>query len=130
VAAVLRPGGTFVRFWSLDVLDEAVIDVLRAVYAEHAPKAFVYGYLSRDRPYVDPLESHPDFAGMETRIYGWERTLTACEWAELMATVSDHQRLEPERLAALQRGARAAIEALGGAVHSRGETHAWFVRRV
>jgi len=129
VAAVLRPGGTFVRFWSFDVLDDAVVEALRAPYREHAPDANLYGQVPRDRPYVDPFESHPDFAAVETRTYRWDRTLAAREWAELMATVSDHQRLGPERLAALHRGVRLAIEALGGVVHSRGETYTRLARR-
>jgi SAM-dependent methyltransferase len=129
VAEVLRPGGAFVRFWTYDVLDDGVVEALRGVYRELAPTTTIYGNVPRDAPYVDPLESNPAFTAFETRMYRWERTLTAAEWTEVMATVSEYQRLEPERLAALQRGVREAIERLGGSVRSRGETPARLARR-
>lgn len=129
VAEVLRPGGVFVRFWTYDVLDDAVVEALRPAFLAHAPAATIYGHVPRNVPYADPLESNPAFTGVETRLYRWERTLTAEEWPQVMATVSEYQRLPPERLAALQRAVREAIEGLGGSVVSRGETPARIARR-
>lgn len=55
--------------------------------------------------------------------------LSADDWLGLVSTFSDHQRLDPEQLAALTRELRATIEAAGGRLHARLETIALFTRR-
>jgi hypothetical protein len=47
----------------------------------------------------------------------------------MVTTLSDHQRLGPERLSALQQALRAAVEPLGGTVHASGGTYVRLTRR-
>jgi hypothetical protein len=77
----------------------------------------------------DALAQSKDFCSTRTRVYESQRTLGSVEWVALVTTFSDHQRLEPQRLGALQRALADAIEDLGGAVHVRGGTYVLLVRR-
>ncbi|GAA4591966.1 class I SAM-dependent methyltransferase [Planotetraspora phitsanulokensis] len=128
-AAVLRPGGVIARFWSYHLLEEPVLAVLDAVYGRLAPDAPVHGRTAEKSTEVDPFAESDAFSSVETRKYRWEDTLSADEWVRLVATYSDHQRLGPERLALLQRALYEAIQGLGGAVRSHGETHVLSARR-
>jgi SAM-dependent methyltransferase len=128
-AKVLRPGGVIVRFWSYHLLEEPVLSAFDAVYRRHAPDAQVHGRSAAKSTEVDPFAESDAFSSVETRKYCWEDTLSADEWAGLVATYSDHQRLGPERLTVLQDALHAAIENLGGAVRSHGETYALLARR-
>jgi len=47
----------------------------------------------------------------------------------MVTTFSDHQRLEPERLTALQRALTDAIATLGGTIHARCGTYVRLLRR-
>jgi hypothetical protein len=47
----------------------------------------------------------------------------------MVTTFSDHQRLPPDRLAALQQALADAIAALGGTIHARCGTYVRLARR-
>jgi SAM-dependent methyltransferase len=134
-AKVLRPGGAIARFWENQVLDEPVIAAFYDVYREHAPE-IAQGW--RQDPVDAPgaLAEHDVFAEskafgpVEQRAYQAERTYSAEEWVGLMATVSDHQRLGPERLAALLDPVQATIEnKFAGVVQSHCGTYVLLARR-
>lgn len=76
------------------------------VYRRHAPEVTQVWRPTRrkEHPYSDGVALFADsgtFSSVETRTYLWERTLSAHAWVGLAATVSDHQRLGDEPLAAL-----------------------------
>jgi len=128
VALVLRPGGSFVRFWSLQLLDEPVMQALDGAYAKHAPEVFRYGRVP-DVPAVDPYPSEPPMSPFEPKTYHWERRASGAEWAAFAGTISDHRRLPAERLALLQGAIRKAIEGFGETIPVRIVTYASFARR-
>ncbi|GII57990.1 methyltransferase type 11 [Planotetraspora thailandica] len=129
-ARLLRSGGTIVRFWTYNFVDEPFASALETVYKEHAPTASTHAH-GPDKKIDgdDPFAESQEFSSVETRTYHWERTLTADEWVGLAGTFSDHQRLGPDRLAVLNQALRETIEVFGGAVHTRGEAYAIFARR-
>jgi hypothetical protein len=55
--------------------------------------------------------------------------VTGAEWAAFAGTISDHKRLPPERLTALQAAIRGAIESIGETIVVRLVTAASFARR-
>lgn len=118
-ARVVRRGGTVARFWNYEVPDEPVASALETVYGRLAPEATRYAP-SPLGDWADPLAESDAFPSSETMTYEWRCTLSADEWVGMVATFSDHQRLGPERLTALQQALGAAIETLGGTVHARG----------
>ena len=128
VALVLRPGGSFVRFWSLQLLDEPVMQALDVAYAQHAPEVFRYGRVP-PVPAVDPYPSEPPMSPIEPRTYHWERRVSGAEWAAFTGTISDHRRLPPERLVLLQAAIREAIDRIGETIPVRIVTYASFARR-
>jgi SAM-dependent methyltransferase len=131
-AELLGPGGLLARFWTYHVLDAPALAALDAVYRVHAPELAGRGIGHwRSRALRDDaVAAHPAFGPVEERTYRWEATLTADDWARMLATYSSHrERLGPTRLAALQDGVREAITALGGTVHSHGETYLLLARR-
>jgi SAM-dependent methyltransferase len=128
IARVLRPGGAFVRFWNVQLLDEEVMRALDVVYQEHAPEAYAYGRV----PTLSAVDSFPlegPFAPKEAKTYAWERRVSGAEWAAFAGTISDHQRLPPERLARLLDAMRAAMAPFGESIRVRGVTTALFARR-
>ncbi|MDT7725095.1 MAG: hypothetical protein QOI21_1671 [Actinomycetota bacterium] len=120
-AELLRPGGTFARFWNYHVLDEPVAEALDAVYRKHAPDADPH--TRGPKNLTEPSLKDDGFAAEETKIHHWERTLSADEWIGMAATFSDHQRLAPESLATLKEALHETIETLGGTVHDHGGTY-------
>jgi SAM-dependent methyltransferase len=125
LARVVPSGGTVARFWNHEAPDEPVAAAIEAVYAELAPKATRY-VMTPPAGWVDPMTA--EFS-VETMTYAWGRTLTAEDWVGMAATFSDHLRMEPVRLAALQHALRAAIDAHGGRVHTRGGTYVMWAKR-
>jgi SAM-dependent methyltransferase len=131
VARVLRAGGTIARFRSSVIVDEPVVAAFDTVYRKHAPQVTQVWRPTRsqahpgglaDNDVADPFADNDIFSSVETRTYRWERTLSADEWVGLAATISDHLRLGNERLPVLLQALHATIQALGGTVHSHGET--------
>jgi len=132
VARVLRSGGTLARFFNLQVLDEAVMDALDAVYEAHAPELHRYGRAPKTidvsvNPFPFPLEG--PFSAGEVRAYAWERRVSAAEWTAFAGTISDHLRLPAARLARLLAAMRVAIEPIGEPLVVHGTTAAMFCRR-
>jgi SAM-dependent methyltransferase len=127
-ARVIPPGGTLARFWNFEVPDEPMASALEAVYDRLAPQATRY-VPSPPRDREDPPTETAMFSALETRTYDWSRTLSTEEWVGMVTTFSDHQRLGPARLIALQRAIGAAIETLGGTVRTRGGTYVGLNRR-
>jgi len=113
IGRVLRPGGTVVRFWNHNEIDEPVRSALLAVHERVLPE-IEHRTPERTRGGDDPRVEH--------RVYPWVRTYSADEWVALIATYSVNQTLEPSRLAELQRGLHAAITAHGGTVVVHGST--------
>jgi SAM-dependent methyltransferase len=126
IAHVLRPGGAFVWFWNLQVLEEPVMQALDVAYQQHAPDTYVYGRVPTN---MDPPPLEGPFSPDEAKTYHWERRVTGADWAAFVATISDHQRLPPERLALLQAAIRAAVERFGETILVRMFTYAHFARR-
>ncbi|HVV51266.1 MAG TPA: class I SAM-dependent methyltransferase [Polyangia bacterium] len=127
-ARVLRPGGTLARFWSAEVPDERAVAALESVYRRLAPHATRYvPAVSGD--WDDPVTASGAFGAIEDRRYPWSRTLDAEAWIGMVTTFSDHQRLEPDRLLALQQALAEAIAGVGGAIEVDCVTYARLARR-
>lgn len=130
VAQVLSPGGTFVRFWNVQLLDEPVLVALDAVYAQHAPDVRVNGRIPPFEMTADELFSlQGPFSFVDAKTYLSVRQVTGEEWAGFAATISDHQRMPKERLALLRAAIREAIDGIGATIRVRLATTAVFARR-
>lgn len=129
VLQVLRPGGTFVRFWNLQLLEEQAVEALAPVYRQIAPEVFAYGR-PIPAPPPNPFAIEGPFSPIEERTYRWERHVTGAEWAAFTGTISDHLRLPPERLGDLKRAVQEALERVGEPVRVQGITTAGFTRHV
>ena len=130
LARVVPPGGTFVRFWNMQRLDDDVMEALDDVYRAVAPGVYVYGRLPplKDED-ADWLPLQRPFTQFDAKSYVWERRVTGADWAAFTATISECRRLPPERLAALQAGIRSTLERFGETVRVRVATTALFARR-
>jgi SAM-dependent methyltransferase len=137
-ATLVSAGGTIARFWSFQVLDEAVIEAFDAVYRRLAPEVtqawrsvpslgHVFDRAPSEVP--EPFAANDVFASVETKTFRWDRTLSADDWVGQAATFSDHQRLGAERLAALTEAIRVTITDLGGTVESHCGTYFVSARR-
>jgi SAM-dependent methyltransferase len=126
IAHVLRPGGSFVWFWNLQVLEEPVMEALDVVYRQHAPEIYVYGRVPTE---MTPPALEGPFSADEARTYDWERRVSGAEWAAFARTISDHQRLPAERRAVLLEAIRETIERFGEAIRVRGVTYAHYACR-
>jgi SAM-dependent methyltransferase len=136
VARVLRPGGTLVRFWNVQMLDGPVMEALEAAYRQHAPEAYPYGRAPTAAeieqgwgPGEDPLPLGDAFSLVDAKTYLSERRVTGEGWAEFVRTISDHQRLPPERLALLRAALRETIDRFGETIRVRLVTTTLFSRR-
>jgi SAM-dependent methyltransferase len=112
IGRVLRPGGTVVRFWSHNEIEEPMRSALLAVHERVLPEV----------EHRSPTRHTTDDPRVEHRYYPWVRTYTADEWVALISTYSVNQTLEPGRLAELQRELHATITAHGGTVVVNGST--------
>jgi SAM-dependent methyltransferase len=130
VAHVLRPGGAFVRFWNVQLLDEPVMAALDVVYKRYAPEVRVYGRVPPyELPASDPFPLEGPFSLVDAKTYLSERRATGEDWAGFAGTISDHQRLPGERLALLRAAIREAVEHFGQTLRVRVASTAVFVRR-
>ena len=134
-ADVLEAGGTIARFWTTAVLGEPAIAAFDPIYRKHAPEITQVWRPSECTPRfhasgADPFAQSEAFSPTEMRTYQWERSLSTDEWLGLTATISDHQRLGPERLQTLLQALRIAIDELGGTVHSHNETYVLLNQRL
>jgi SAM-dependent methyltransferase len=122
-AALLRPGGTIARFWNFHVLPPDLLPAVDQAYERHAPGIRAIGHGPADGPDPDPFQGIRPFIRSETVTYRWTREMTADDWVGLIATFSDHQRLGPARLVALQRAVRQVIERAGVSLPVHGGTY-------
>lgn len=134
-AEVLEAGGTVARFWTTAVLSEPAIAAFDPIYRRFAPEVAQVWRPSESTPRFhasrrDPFAQSEAFSPTEMRTYQWERSMSTDEWLGLAATISDHQRLGPERLQTLLQSLRTAIDEFGGAVHSHNETYALLNQRI
>lgn len=137
IARVLRPGGTLARFWNLQMVDGPVMKALEVAYRQHAPEAYAYGQAPKadevekyfNDTCGDPLPLDGPFTPLDQKTYLDERRVSGTEWAAMVATISDHQRLPSDRLARLQEAIREAIGGFGETIHVRMGTTALFARR-
>lgn len=96
--------------------DEPLLGTLYSIYHRLAPEAKPHLPVSQvDRK--DPIDDDSSFTSVQTRTYAWSRSLHTDDWVGMVTTYSDHQRLEPRRLAALQHALKDAIRARGGRVY-------------
>lgn len=134
LADVVAVGGTVARFWTSTELSRPVIAAFEPVYREHAPEvAQVWRPADTPQGYAagaDPVATSDAFTEAELWTYPWHSTMTTEDWVGRAATISDHQRLGPARLAVLLDALRATIDGLGGVVHPRHETYVLLNRRV
>jgi len=134
-AEVLRVDGTIARFWTTAVLDETAVEAFEPIYRTYAPEVAQVWRPSQGPPRFhatrpDPFPRSEAFTSTEVWSYPWERTVSTDQWVGLAATISDHQRLGPERLEALLRSLRTAIDGLGGSLRTHNETYALVNRRI
>jgi SAM-dependent methyltransferase len=134
-AEVLKMGATIARFWTSGTLTDPVIAAFDPIYRRYAPEIAQVWRPDRSTPQVhassaDLFAQSEAFSPVEMRTYQWKRTFSADKWVGLAATISDHQRLGPERLATLLQMLHTTIEELGGTVHSHHETYALLAHRV
>ncbi|HET6964158.1 MAG TPA: class I SAM-dependent methyltransferase [Acidimicrobiales bacterium] len=122
-ADVLRPGGRFAAFWNEMIYSEPVRAVFTEVYERHAPELLRTSYVLG---VVDPIDSESDVSGRglvaagfadvvpgQRKQYDWTLEYRAAEWADLVATHSDHRALDPGRLNRLLTDLIRALEPLG-----------------
>jgi SAM-dependent methyltransferase len=129
VGRLLRPGGMFARFWNYHLLSEDLIAAFDAAYRAHAPGLRGPGAGPGDTDASDTFAKSELLTDVETRNYRSTRIMTGDDWAGLVATFSDHQALEPDRLTALQQALRETIGGLGGTVEVGCETYAMLAGR-
>lgn len=130
VAKVLRPGGTFARFFNTHTAPENLLSGIESIYAKVAPHLLVHGRPPDESiEWKDPLVASPLFTHHEKRTYEWERSFDADSWIGLTNTVSDHQRADPAQREKLFEMLRAAITFLGGRFVAKGKTFALFAKR-
>jgi len=128
-ASVVVPGGTVALFWNYHVVEQAQLADFEAVYRVHAPELTAVGRDPTGSQDTDPFEGSADFRSLGSATYRWPRVLDADGWTSMLATFSDHARLEEPRLSALQRALRKAIDRAGGLVRSECGTYVWTARR-
>ena len=129
VASLLRPGGTAALFWNYHVLPNPVLVEVRRAYQLHAPELSVIGEDPSTLADVDPFAGVATMTPGQSRTYRWVRRFGPEDWAGMVGTFSDHRRLGPERLDALQRALRDVVERHDGWVEARGGTYVWRSRR-
>jgi hypothetical protein len=128
-ASIVTPGGTVALFWNYHVVQASLLADFEVVYRTHAPELTVVGRDPSGSQDTDPFEGYAEFRSLGSATYRWSRLLEADEWTSMLATFSDHARLEEPRLRELQLGLREAIEHAGGQVRSECGTYVWTATR-
>jgi len=103
-ADVLKPGGRIGAFWNFGDPPPDVRERLAPVYDRLAPELVNYSVVldsarraERLDVTVAGIKGSRRFGPVEVRHFPWVRTYDAREWADLLATHSDHQALAPAR---------------------------------
>jgi SAM-dependent methyltransferase len=114
----LRPGGTVALFGNGDrPADPAVIEQMRVAYAAHAPQLWndaPLRWISQARPGEstmdwDEMVGQPRLVDYTTRLYRWQRTLSAADFVTLLSTTSAHLILDEEVRSALHADLRGRL---------------------
>lgn len=122
-AQVLRPGGRLAPFWHVLQLPPEMVDAFAAVYQRVAPdepvdfeamKQGLDAYQVLLTKAADGIREIGRFSDTEQWQFDWEHTYTRDEWLEQMPTLGALTKLPPNRLAEVQEGVGAAIDAMGG----------------
>jgi SAM-dependent methyltransferase len=135
----LGRGGVLAAFWNRDEWDgNPLQDALDDVYRTLAPELFTDGRprTGGNRGSAVPavweaeIAGAEGFAGAEVRLYPWRAAYTAREYAELLATHSDHAVLHPDRRAKLLDAVARVIDAAGGELRLDYVTRLFLARAV
>jgi SAM-dependent methyltransferase len=120
-ADLLRTGGRLGTFWNFGDPPPEVRERLAPVYDRWAPELVNYSVVldteqrnERIDVTVTGIAGSRRFGPVEVHPFPWTRTYRAREWADFLATHSDHQALEPARLQQLLEAVTDAIDAIGG----------------
>jgi SAM-dependent methyltransferase len=123
-AQVLRPGGQLAVFWQVFQLPSEVADAFATVYHQVAPDSpfnmhqmtnAVDAYQALVDKAADGINQVGGFGGPGRTRFDWEQSYTRDEWLDQMPTFGGLTRLPADKLAEVQRGVAAAIDAAGGA---------------
>jgi SAM-dependent methyltransferase len=120
--AALTDGGLLGVFWNRPAWGSTDLRAaLSTVYRRHAPDMAPDSPMHPDNPSPEgdedwPAEiaAVPEFSDPQVRFYPWSQDYSAEDYAGLMNTLSDFQRLEPDRRARLLEAIRGAIDDHGG----------------
>jgi SAM-dependent methyltransferase len=122
-AQALRPGGLLAPFWHVFEPPAEVSTALAEVYRRVVPDSPINfraasrgleGYQPLLTKVADAIREAGGFSDPEQWQYDWERLYTRDEWLDQMPTTGAMTILPPDRLAEMQEGVGAAIDALGG----------------
>ncbi|MBU3061432.1 class I SAM-dependent methyltransferase [Nocardia sp. NEAU-G5] len=122
-ARVLRPGGLLAPFNHVFQLPPELGEQLTEVYRRVVPDSPFVNQPTRPAAELyqaifdkiaEGIRTTGQFAEPEQWRYDWERTYTRDEWLDQLPTSGGFTRLPADRLAELQAGVGAAIDAMGG----------------
>lgn len=127
----LVPGGVLAPFWNHPA--DGHSELLHDVYLEHAPE------LAKDRPYP-PLDERIDtrvaaflaagvFDRVEVLRFPWTMRHSAASYVAMIATYSDHLRMQPDRRARLFQAIRERIASNGDVIERPVVAVAYVCRR-
>jgi SAM-dependent methyltransferase len=121
-ASVLRAGGRFAAFWNEMIYRDPVRAAFSEVYRRHAPDLLRTSYVLG---VIEPIDAESDAPGQALAAagftgvvpgarqhYDWALEYTAAQWADLIATHSDHRALDPRQLSQLATDLVGALEPL------------------
>ncbi len=120
--AALSDGGLLGVFWNRPAWGQTELRAaLSAAYRRHAPDMPIDSPLHPDNPqpqgdddWPAEIAAVPEFTDAQVRLYGWSYHYAADDYAALMNTLSDFQRLEEDRRERLLQAIRTAIADHGG----------------
>jgi SAM-dependent methyltransferase len=125
-ASLLRPGGRFAAFWNGVHLVPEIHAALRQAYDAHAPDLTTTTFALGSQASAHEEDGQDDKAGTalaagpftgvtpgHRQRYSWALTYTPHEWAENVATHSDHRLLSPKAREPLLAAIEEALQTLG-----------------
>ncbi|MBO0654389.1 class I SAM-dependent methyltransferase [Streptomyces triculaminicus] len=122
-ARVLRPGGLLAAFWNAFHLSDDVAEAFSTAYQRVAPgspfalqamKRPMDGFQALSTKAADGIRTVGAFTGPEQWRFEWDWTYTKEAWLDQLPTFGPLTRLSPDRMAEVQAGVGAAIDAMGG----------------
>jgi len=122
-AEVLRPGGLLALFWHVVQLPPEVEEAFATVYERVVPDS-PFGFRSERSALevyeaglaktADVIREAGGFGAPERWRFDWEHFYTRDAWLDQLPTQGPLTRLPPEKLAEIQEGVGAAIDAMDG----------------